>query len=75
MRGTVAREVATPPWRAGLGGAAAAGGAGSTKNGNNTRGACPIGPVGARHARGALDKYKDAAGVRGGPIAHFSIEV
>ena len=67
--------MATPPWRAGLGGAAAAGGAGSTKNGNNTRGACPIGPVGARHARGALDKYKDAAGVRGGPIAHFSIEV
>ena len=57
--------MATPPWRAGLGGAAAAGGAGSTKNGNNTRSACPIGPVGVRHARGALDKYKDAAGVHG----------
>ena len=58
-----AREVATPPQRAELGGAGAAGGAGSTKNGNNTRSACETGLGGVRHARGAW------------PIAPFSIEV
>ena len=58
-----AREVATPPQRAEVGGAGAAGGAGSTKKGNNTRSACETGLGGVRHARGAW------------PIAPFSIEV
>ena len=58
-----AREVPTPPQRAEFGGAGAAGGAGSTKKGNNTRSACETGLGGVRHARGAW------------PIAPFSIEV
>ena len=41
-RGTEAREVAPPLQRAELGAQRLRGGAGSTKNGNNTRSACEM---------------------------------
>ena len=55
--------MATPLQRAELGAQRLRGGAGSTKNGNNTRSACETGLGGVRHARGAW------------PIAPFSMEV